>query len=61
MLSNTLRFVLIVVVILVAMLLVLAVGGMLSSDELWSNVKKVGLLGLIAFGASSLLTLIAKK
>jgi hypothetical protein len=61
MISDILRFVLIFVVIVVAILLCLAVAGVLSSDEVLNSVKKVGLLAGIVFVASGLVTLIAKK
>ena len=61
MISTTVRFVLIFVVLVAAVLLTLAVGGVLSSDELWNSLKKVGLLAAIVFGASVLMALIAKE
>ena len=59
--SNLVRFIGIIFVIIIAMLLMLAVGGVLSSKDLWHNVVKVAEFGGIALVASGLVLLIAKK
>ena len=59
--SNLVRFIGIIFVIIIAMLLMLAVGGVLSSKDLWHNVVKVVEFGGIALVASGLVLLIAKK
>lgn len=59
--NNLIRFALITIVIVVAALLLLAVGGVLSSRELQDNVVKVLQVVAIVFGASALITLVTKK
>jgi FtsH-binding integral membrane protein len=59
--NNLVRFALITIVIVVAALLLLAVGGVLSSRELQDNVVKVLQVVAIVFGASALITLVTKK
>jgi Mn2+/Fe2+ NRAMP family transporter len=60
MVYTILRFVAIFVIIIVAILLGLAVGGVLSSSQVWNSVQKVAELAAIVFVASGLVTLIAK-
>lgn len=59
--SNLLRFTGITFVIIVAVLLALAVGGVLSSDELWHNIAKVAELVGILLVASGLVMVLTKN
>lgn len=56
---NLFRFVTIITVLVVAVLASLAVGGVLTSEQLWSNVSKIAQLAgivLVAFGAVLLIS-----
>ena len=59
--SNVFRFVGIALVLIFSALLMLAVGGVLSSTELWHNMAKVAELAGIIIAGSVLILLISKK
>jgi hypothetical protein len=59
--SNLVRFIGITLVLAVATLLTLAVGGALSSEELWDNLVKILQLAGILLVGSALIMLISKK
>ncbi len=59
--NNLIRFTGILVVLLAASLLVLAVGGVLSSTQLWHNLTKVVELAGILFAACALVMVFTKK
>lgn len=59
--SNLIRFVGIIVVLILAALLMLAVGGVLSSTQLWHNATKVVELAAIVLVASAIVLLFTKK
>ncbi len=60
--QNLVRFTLIILVIFAAMLLTLFVGGVLESDELWSNFSKVlQFVGIFFVASAAILLLVRKK
>ena len=59
--NNLVRFTVITVVVIAAGLGVLAVGGALSSSELWKNLTKVLELAGIMIAASGIILFVSKK
>lgn len=59
--QNLIKFTLILLVLIVAMLVTLAITGVLSSTELKDNMFLVGKITLVVFVASAVILLISKK
>jgi uncharacterized membrane protein len=59
--NNLVRFTVVVLIVFVAILLTLAVAGVMSSKELWNNMATIAKLVAIFFGASALIMLVANK
>lgn len=59
--QNLIRFTLILLVVIAAVLLTLAVAGVLSSTELKDNMLLVGKITAIVFAASAIILLVSKK
>lgn len=59
--QNLVRFTLILLVLIAAVLLCLLVAGVLSSQELWENFSTVFKITAIIFVASAVVLLISKK
>ncbi len=59
--NNVIRFTGIVIILVVATLSVLAVGGVLSSTQLWHNVVKVATLGGILLVTAGGILLLSKS